>query len=203
MAVNIPCSWSCTALQPQPGSKRSVVQLHAEQSVPALRTVQQSCSRLVPCVHFSLLCIQAALARHQLSGVVGSGTKPPYLCPEGLMHIRHRCPLPQGRWLRVGPPAWGSLPPRPRGCAHSAGCALASLWCEPGSSVTCRPCSGCCPSPSLAAPSGSCGACSPSSSQLLLLGAPKRSVTLMCVTVFSFSSATSYLNIPLGLYEFI
>lgn len=67
VAVSTPCLWGCTAapcvlqrgLQTQPSSKHSVVQLHAEQSVPALCTVRQNCSRphsstwLVPCVHFA------------------------------------------------------------------------------------------------------------------------------------------------------
>lgn len=37
----------------------------------------------------------------------------------------------------------------------------------------------------------------------LHLGAPKHSVTLICITAFSFPSATSYLNASLGWYGFM
>ena len=70
-AVSIPCLWGCTAalcmlqgaLQTQPSSKHSVVQLRAEQSVPALCTVQD-CSRPPSSTCGGSLCVYLPLPQN-------------------------------------------------------------------------------------------------------------------------------------------
>lgn len=190
--------------------------------VPALCTVQGLLKASQQHVWWFPVCIFALatelgspVARHPLPPAHGGGWqwhKPSLPVPRGpgappaLLHIR--APLPNA----AGSEAARAPSPRTAPCPHcpvAVPAGLAVLWLCRGVGWAALLAA----VPAEAAPLAQPGCsqrqrrsqqwCLQSLITALHLGAPKHSVTLICITAFSFPSATSYLNASLGWYGFM
>lgn len=199
-----------------------MVQLRAEQmragtmhGAGLLKASQQHMWWFPVCIFALATELGSPVARHPLPPAHGGGWqwhKPSLPVPRGpgappaLMHIR--APLPNA----AGSEAARAPSPRTAPCPHcpvAVPAGLAVLWLCRGVGWAALLAA----VPAEAAPLAQPGCsqrqrrsqqwCLQSLITALHLGAPKHSVTLICITAFSFPSATSYLNASLGWYGFM
>jgi len=180
-----------------------------------LKASQQHMWWFPVCIFALATELGSPVARHPLPPAHGGGWqwhKPSLPVPRGpgappaLMHIR--APLPNA----AGSEAARAPSPRTAPCPHcsvAVPTGLAVLWLCRGVGWAALLAA----VPAEAAPLAQPGCsqrqrrsqqwCLQSLITALHLGAPKHSVTLICITAFSFPSATSYLNASLGWYGFM